>query len=228
MYESAKLIMSSRPQGMGSRLCYLAHVVPISCPFKIWLCLCCVRFYSAISPWVSWPCAECGVGLGAFRTSPVASLHVDVGELPLELRRQQLCLQYISCLQFISILQSNQCNPAFSNVFGTGFWRSLFDARTNTIPTFGIRINQNILDCEVHLNSIAINSTPYIRQWVLEAPGFQFSLPHFATSRRFLLLFSNQKSTNFCLNTMVMLAFSLWQGCDKNISTWLGKANVNF
>jgi len=33
--------------------------------------------------------------LGSFRTSPVASLHVEAGELPLELRRQQLCLQYI-------------------------------------------------------------------------------------------------------------------------------------
>jgi len=33
--------------------------------------------------------------LGAFGTSPVASLHVEAGELPLELRRQHLCLQYI-------------------------------------------------------------------------------------------------------------------------------------
>jgi len=33
--------------------------------------------------------------LGAFRTSPVASLHLEAGELPVELRRQQLSLQYI-------------------------------------------------------------------------------------------------------------------------------------
>jgi len=33
--------------------------------------------------------------LGAFRTSPIASLHVEAGEVPLELRRQQLCLQDI-------------------------------------------------------------------------------------------------------------------------------------
>jgi len=52
--------------------------------------------------------------LGAFRTSPVASLHVEVGELPLELRRQQLCLQCICKLR------SNPCNPAFNSVFGTG------------------------------------------------------------------------------------------------------------
>jgi len=29
---------------------------------------------------------------GAFRASPVASLHEEAGELPLELRRQKLCL----------------------------------------------------------------------------------------------------------------------------------------
>jgi len=51
---------------------------------------------------------------GAFRTFPVASLHVEAGEPPLELRRQQLCLQYICKLR------SNPCNPAFNNVFGTG------------------------------------------------------------------------------------------------------------
>ena len=33
--------------------------------------------------------------LGAFRTSPIPSLHVEAGELPLYLRRQQLSLQYI-------------------------------------------------------------------------------------------------------------------------------------
>jgi hypothetical protein len=33
--------------------------------------------------------------LVAFRTSPMPSLHVEAGELPLSLRRQQLSLQYI-------------------------------------------------------------------------------------------------------------------------------------
>ena len=37
--------------------------------------------------------------LGAFKTSPVSSLHVEAGELPLELRRQQLSIQYISKLR---------------------------------------------------------------------------------------------------------------------------------
>jgi len=77
--------------------------------------------------------------LGAFRTSPVASLHVEAGELPLELQRQQLCLQ------FICKLRSNPCNPAFKSVFGTGF-RRLFEARPNIIPTLGIKLNQSVFD----------------------------------------------------------------------------------
>jgi len=42
--------------------------------------------------------------------------------------------------------------------FGAGF-RRLFQARPNTIPTLGIRLNQTIVDSEINLNSIAINST---------------------------------------------------------------------
>jgi len=35
----------------------LGHVVPFLCLFEIWLCLCCLQFCSASSPWVSWLCA---------------------------------------------------------------------------------------------------------------------------------------------------------------------------
>jgi len=77
--------------------------------------------------------------------------------------RQQLCLQYICKLR------SNPCNPAFNSAFGTGF-RHLFEARPNTIPTLGIRLNQPVVDSEIDLNSIAINSTHYIPPWVLKPP----------------------------------------------------------
>jgi hypothetical protein len=33
--------------------------------------------------------------LGAFRTSPIASLHVEAGEMPLNLRREKLTIQYV-------------------------------------------------------------------------------------------------------------------------------------
>ena len=45
--------------------------------------------------------------LGAFRTSPVESLYVEAGELPLEERRIKLALQYITKLKSTSyILES--------------------------------------------------------------------------------------------------------------------------
>jgi len=114
---------SSCSQGLGNGLCDFAQVVLLSCQFEIGLWLCCVRFSSAISPSDSWSCVECGVAhlFGAFRTSPVSSLHVEVGELLIQL-----------CLQYISKLRSNPCNPAFSSVVGTGFRRCL---RLDKIPS---------------------------------------------------------------------------------------------
>jgi len=137
--------------------------------------------------------------LGAFRTSPIASQHVEAGELPLELRRQL-------CLQYICKLRSNPCNPTFSSVFGTGF-RLLFEARPNIIPTLGIRLNQSVADPEININSIAINSTLYIPPWVLKPPGFQLSL-HLLGNKSEVFP-TNQNSTNFSLNMMVIHAFSL-------------------
>jgi hypothetical protein len=49
--------------------------------------------------------------LVAFRTSPTFSLHVEANELPLQLRRQMLALQYIA------ELKSNPNNPAYTSVF---------------------------------------------------------------------------------------------------------------
>ena len=68
--------------------------------------------------------------LGAFRTSPIPSLHVEAGELSLNLRRQQLSPQYIVKLR------SNPSNPAFHCVFNSGFSR-LFEARPSVIATLG-------------------------------------------------------------------------------------------
>ena len=107
--------------------------------------------------------------LGAFRTSPVSSLHVEAGELPPELRRQQLSLQYIAKLR------SNPSNPTFSCVFGTAFNR-LFEARPHITPTLGIRMQQTVLDSGINLNSIARISTPGIPPWSLKAASFEFSL----------------------------------------------------
>ena len=51
------------------------------------------------------------LALGAFRTSPVESLYVEAGELPLEHRIIKLSLQYVTKLK------STPSNPAFNCVF---------------------------------------------------------------------------------------------------------------
>ena len=48
------------------------------------------------------------LALGAFRTSPVESLYVEAGELPLEQRRIKLALQYITKLK------ATPSNPAYN------------------------------------------------------------------------------------------------------------------
>jgi len=84
-----------------------------------------------------------------------------VCELPLELRRQQLCLQYICKFR------SNPCNFTFNSVFGTVF-RRLFEARPNNNPKLGIRMNQNILDSDQlqHCNKLV---SLYSSIWLLIA-----------------------------------------------------------
>jgi ribonuclease HI len=94
---------------------------------------------------------------------------VEAGELPLNLRRQQLSLQYITKLR------SNPANPAFSCVFGTSF-RPLFEARPSITPTLGIRLHENILESGVNLDSIARYTIPYIPPWTLKTASFQLDL----------------------------------------------------
>jgi len=125
--------------------------------------------------------------LESFRTS---NLHAEAGELLHELWRQQLCLQYMS------ELGSNPCNPAFSSVFDTGF-RRLFEASLNTTsPTLGIRMNQHMPDSKFNLDIIAANSNPYIPPWLLKPPGFQLSM-HLNCKQ---VVVSNKNSANFYLN----------------------------
>jgi len=161
--------------------------------------LCMVQFLESLDRVQNAALRTC---LGAFRTSPVASLHVEAGELPLELRRQQLCLQYVCKLR------SNSCNPAFNSVFGTGF-RRLFEARPNTIPTLSIRLNQSVVESEINLNSIAVNSTRFTPPCLLKTPGFQLFLHLFGNKSRGFSYCSPIKIQRTSLYDMVILTFSL-------------------
>jgi hypothetical protein len=93
------------------------------------------------------------VCLGAFRTTPVSSLHVEANELPLRLRSQKLALHYIVKLK------ANPGNPAYSSVFQPNY-TALFDAKPNIVPTLGLRLRQALSESGVNLNCIAQRLIP--------------------------------------------------------------------
>ena len=72
--------------------------------------------------------AELRVCLGAFRTLPIPSLLVEAGKMPLSLRREKLCLQYVMKLK------SNPNNPAYNCVFNPDF-KIHFQSQPQVIPT---------------------------------------------------------------------------------------------
>ncbi len=119
------------------------------------------------------------VCLGAFRTTPISSLHVEANELSLTLRRRKLALQYMIKLR------SNRNNPAYASVFQSNF-RPLFEARPNAIPTLGLRMQQSLTDCGVDLSCIAQVSLPATPPWLLQRPHFNFSLYNLGTKSNIL------------------------------------------
>ena len=107
--------------------------------------------------------------LGAFRTSPISSLHVEARELPLRLRRQKLALQYMVKLK------SNPNNPTYASVFQPNF-EPLFEAKPHAIPTLGLRMHQPLTDTGIDLSCIAQCSLPKTPPWLLLRPKFDFTL----------------------------------------------------
>jgi len=82
MYEGAKLLMSSRPQGLGSGLCDFAQVLTALMCVLSWIMvlLCMVQLGNQSLDRVQ--IAALRTCLGAFRTSLVASLHVEAETAP--------------------------------------------------------------------------------------------------------------------------------------------------
>jgi hypothetical protein len=103
--------------------------------------------------------------LGAFRTTPVCSLHVEAKKLPLRLRSRKLALQYIVKLK------SDPGYPAYSSVFQPDIMH-LFDAKPNIVPTLGLRLRQALSESGVNLNCIAQRLIPSTPPWLFRTPGF--------------------------------------------------------
>ena len=87
------------------------------------------------------------LALGAFRTSPVDSLYVEAGELPLEHRRIKLSLQYVTKLK------STPSNPAFNRVFRPEY-ENKYLRNTKVISPLGIRIKDHLQGCNILIDEI--------------------------------------------------------------------------
>ena len=107
--------------------------------------------------------------LGAFRTSPITSLHIEANEMPLSLRRDKLALQYIIKLK------SNPANPTYDSVFNPKY-PLLFDSRPHIIPTLGLRLKQQLDETAIQLNNIARFSYPTTPLWALRTAIFVYDI----------------------------------------------------
>ena len=109
------------------------------------------------------------LALGAFRTSPIESLYVEAGELPLEHRRIKLSLQYVTKLK------STPSNPAFDCVFRPEY-EPKYLRNTKVIPPLGIRIKEHLQGCNIIIDEINDDDIYDIPSWELPSPTVNLAL----------------------------------------------------
>ena len=109
------------------------------------------------------------LALGAFRTSPVESLYVEAGELPLEHRRIKLSLQYITKLK------SSPSNPAFECVFRPEN-ENKYLKNAKVIPPLGIRMKEHLESAGIPLDQISDEDIYDIPPWELSTPTDNLNL----------------------------------------------------
>ena len=109
------------------------------------------------------------LALGAFRTSPVESLYVEAGELPLEERRIKLSLQYITKLK------STPSNPAYKCVFEPEFVQKYL-RNTKTIKPLGIRMMEHLQAGDINLDQVNDEDIYDIPPWELSSPIVNLTL----------------------------------------------------
>mgnify|MGYP001553615755 CR=1 FL=1 len=111
--------------------------------------------------------------LGAFRTSPISSLHVEANELPMHLRRQQLSLQYAVKLK------NDESNPTFNCVFNPER-RNFFLSKPSYIRPFALRIEDALKILKA--NNIAGFHTSDVPPWKFRFPELDLTLTKYKKS----------------------------------------------
>ena len=135
MFKSIESFKSAFPYFLGCRPNYTSKAVSVSSPVKIRLWL----YY---------------IALGAFRTSPVASLYVEADEPSLYSRREKLSLQYAIRLA------ANPSNPAHEVLF-TPNYVNLYEQKPKAIKSFGIRISPLLESANIKPQNIEKIYTKY-------------------------------------------------------------------
>ena len=107
--------------------------------------------------------------LDAFRTTPVESLQVEANEPPLAARRSKLALQYAVTVY------SNPPNPVSDSTINPQYQQTV-ERKPTAIPTFGIRVEQLLLNTDIDLDCIAAYSMTTIPPWTIQLPTINFSL----------------------------------------------------
>ena len=109
------------------------------------------------------------LALGAFRTSPVASLYVEADEPSLYSRREKLSLQYAIRLA------ANPSNPAHEVTFPPNYV-NLYEQKPKAIKSFGIRISPLLESANIKPQNIEKHFTPNIPAWCMKPPEILFDL----------------------------------------------------
>ena len=101
------------------------------------------------------------LALGAFRTSPVASLYVEAYEPSLFSRREKLSLQYAIRLCNLTYFAANPSNPAHEVTFPPNYI-NLYEQKPKAIKSFGIRISPLLESANIKPQNIEKHFTPNI------------------------------------------------------------------
>ena len=124
--------------------------------------------------------------LGAFRTSPVKSFYIKVGETSLSLRCLRLSINYILKLH------SEPENPAYDSVVYPKFL-SHFEAQLHITPTLGIRLQSHFQVAGIDVEDISNDSLfTDISPWSIPVPVVRFGLTKLKQNMK---LIQNQKSS---------------------------------
>ncbi|WP_411025452.1 hypothetical protein, partial [Salmonella sp. s55004] len=96
--------------------------------------------------------------LGAFRTSPISSLHVEANELPFHLR----CIKL--GLSLALRIFSDPKNPCYHSIRVPNF-TNLFNTNKQLIPPLGLRLKPHLMGSKVSVTCISKTSWPTRGMW---------------------------------------------------------------